>query len=135
MQSLTSVFLCFLYDNLILSPAISSSYISKLYQLAIVEVAFHHSSVNGQKPVRARVMGPSRPNFSPKLEPIHMTIVAIVSSVSISCDRSMEQWVRLVRNTRVREGFGFYQVVCVRGSRPMLGEYIYFDLFDMFDIL
>ena len=35
-------------------------------------IAFH-LSVNGQKLVTARVMGRSRPNFSPKLEPIHRT--------------------------------------------------------------
>ena len=36
------------------------------------QLAFH-PSVNGQKSVRARVMGRCRPNFSPKLEPIHRT--------------------------------------------------------------
>ena len=40
--------------------------------VSALDRAFHHS-VNGQKSVRARLMGRSLPNFSPKLEPIHRT--------------------------------------------------------------
>ena len=35
-------------------------------------LAFHHSVI-GQNSARASVMGRSRPNFSPKLEPINKT--------------------------------------------------------------
>ena len=43
---------------------------------SIINVAFHHS-VNQQKSVRTPEMGHSRPNFCPKLEPIHRTIINV----------------------------------------------------------
>ena len=62
----------------------SSSF--KQYQKAMLEIAFH-LSVNGQKSVRARVMGRSRPNFSPKLEPIHRTMLEIFSRLETKLNK------------------------------------------------
>ena len=60
----------------------------KQYQKAMLEIAFH-LSVNGQKSVRARVMGRSRPNFSPKLEPIHRTMLEIFSRLETKLNKML----------------------------------------------
>ena len=56
------------------NPKVWSTSISVFMKiLEVWDMVAFHLSVNGQKSVRARVMGRSRPNFGPKLEPIHRT--------------------------------------------------------------